>query len=143
MLKVRAAQVSDLKAVSEMYRDELRREPSVDKIAAHIRDYPSAVAEEEGSLIGFCYTSNFAPDILELANIVVSGERRNAGVGSRLLEHVEVQAVARFAAIILINSDLYPQGESKKRPATQFYLRHAYRILTATPDTRIFFKDLR
>jgi len=142
MFLVRTAQPSDLSAIFDMYRDELKREPRVERITAQIQDYPSAVAEDDGLLIGFCYTVKFAPDVLELANIVVSSDRRNTGVGGRLLAHVENQAASVFAAIILVNSDLYPQGKSEKRSATDFYQRHDYRIVTATRDTRIFFKDL-
>jgi len=142
MLQVRTAQASDLNAILHMFRDELKREPRVARTAARIKDLPSAVAEDNGSLVGFCYTADFAPDVLELANIVVSSDWRNSGVGGRLLAHVEAQASSTFTAIILVNSDLYPDGKSEKRPATNFYLSHDYRMIAATQGTRIFFKDL-
>ncbi|TQL59244.1 acetyltransferase (GNAT) family protein [Oryzihumus leptocrescens] len=126
-----------------MYRNELSREPHADRVAAQLATFPSAVAEDGGSLVGFCYTVNFAPDVLELANIVVAENRRNEGLGGILLQHVESQAAQTFAGIILVNSDLYPQGKTVKRPATDFYHKHGYRILTATAGTRIFFKDLK
>jgi len=143
MIRVRTACDGDLPAIFALFRDELGREPTPALTTVWVRDFPSAVAEDDEALVGFAYAKRFAPDVLELANIVVSADRRGAGLGQLLLAHVEATAVADYGGIILTNSDLYADGKTAKRPATAFYLRAGFELLAATAATRMFYKALR
>jgi GNAT superfamily N-acetyltransferase len=104
--------------------------------------FPSAIAQATGcGLIAFAFTTTFAPDILELANILVDSNWRNHDIGSQLLQVVEELAKERFNAIILVNSMLY-STVGKKRPATEFYRRAGYESILQTSDSLVFSKSL-
>jgi len=107
----------------------------------HISQFPSAVLVAADAVAGFVYTTDFAPDILELANIFVAPEHRNGGHGEELVAYVEAAAKEQFSSIILVNSMLYTSAE-QKRPATRFYTRLGYKIIGSTQYTNIFYKEL-
>jgi len=143
MIDVRTANAGDLPAIFALFRAELDREPREADTADWVRDFPSAVVAVDGSLVGFAYAKRFAPDVLELVNLLVATRCRGAGLGQLLLAHVQAAARADYAGIILTNSDLYPDGAVAKRPATAFYLRNGFQLLTSTGPTRIFYRALR
>jgi GNAT superfamily N-acetyltransferase len=91
--------------------------------------------------VAFAFTTSFAPDILELANILVGSNWRNRDIGSQLLEMIEKLAQEHFLAIILVNSMLYPTV-GKKRPATEFYIRAGYEGVMHTSKSVVFGKSL-
>jgi GNAT superfamily N-acetyltransferase len=134
----------DLEAVAALFRAELGREPDLERLTGWTSAHPAAVLEELAPsgrvLVGFAYSCGFAPDVLELANIVVSARLRGCGAGSRLLEHLAHLARVSYAAIILVNSDLY--ASAGKRDASSFYERAGYERVATTPSTQVFFKQL-
>tara|TARA_R110000868_G_scaffold323558_1_gene584499 strand:- start:110 stop:556 length:447 start_codon:yes stop_codon:yes gene_type:complete len=93
-------------------------------------------------MVGFIYSHDFAPDILELYNIYVCRALRGKSVGSRLLQAFEKDARYRdYNAVLLFNSDAYETAQ-KKISAAPFYLKHGYQKIAMTPQTKIFFKNL-
>ncbi len=142
-LSIRSGGISDLEAIAHLYRTQLGREPDLDRIGQHLEGFPSAIAEVTGfGVIAFAFTTDFAPDILELANILVDSDWRNHNIGSQLLDVIENLAKERFNAIILVNSMLYSiVGE--KRPASNFYLKAGYQNILRTPSSVIYGKSFQ
>ena len=139
---IREGGLRDLDGIASLFRSDLGREPDTNRIGQHLTGFPSAVAEADGfGLVAFAFTTSFAPDILELANILVSSKWRDHDIGSRLLEKIEKLAQEDFSAIILVNSMLYPTA-GKKRPATDFYLRAGYEGVMQTSNSVVFGKSL-
>jgi GNAT superfamily N-acetyltransferase len=107
-----------------------------------LKEFPATVAFDGVKMIGFAVTNRFAPDILELANIFVSAEFRNKNIGSFLLNFLESQIKETdYKALILVNSDLYKNRDSK-RSAENFYLKNGYRLSFQTADSKVFYKNL-
>jgi GNAT superfamily N-acetyltransferase len=139
---IRVGGISDLEAIAQLYRIQLGREPDLIRIGHHLEEFPSAIAEVPGfGVVAFAFTTDFAPDILELANILVDANWRNRAIGSQLLELIENLAKERFNAIILVNSMLY-SIVGKKRPAGDFYLRAGYQNILKTPSSSVYGKSL-
>jgi GNAT superfamily N-acetyltransferase len=135
--------VSDLDAIAQLYRTQLGREPDLARIGQYLEEFPSAIAEVAGfGIVAFAFTTRFAPDILELANILVDANWRNRAIGSQLLELIEDLAKESFSAIILVNSMLY-STVGKKRLASDFYLRAGYQNILKTPSSFVYSKPLR
>jgi len=139
--QLEATRTEHLPGIFSLYRRYLAREPNEPRIAMHISQFPSAVLVTADAVAGFVYTTDFAPDILELANIFVAPEYRNGGHGEELVAYVEAAAKEQFSSIILVNSMLYTSAE-QKRPATRFYTRLGYKIIGSTQYTNIFYKEL-
>ncbi|MGH9917969.1 MAG: GNAT family N-acetyltransferase [Nitrososphaerales archaeon] len=138
---IRVASDEDVDDIAEVFARELGRPPDKQRIQKLMTEFPAAVAENGEEIVGFVYTTDFAPDILELANIVVKRGWRNRGLGHRLIELVESAAQSQFEAVILVNSMLYPiVGD--KWPATRFYEAQGYEILFETSESRMFMKRL-
>lgn len=127
--------------VCALFEQELGRLPRPGYIERCIEAYPSAGAWLSGRLIGFCYTDSFAPDILEISNILVDKRHRDRHVGAHMLQAVEDQCPGRYTAIILVNSMLY-QTIGTKRPASSFYLAHGYTAILNTRSSTVFAKDI-
>jgi GNAT superfamily N-acetyltransferase len=139
---IRKGEVSDLEDIARLHRTDIGRELDLGRLSQYLADFPSVVAEAtECGLIAFAFTTTFAPDILELANILVSNKWRNHGIGSQVLEKVEELAEERFSAIILVNSMLYSTF-GKKRPAAAFYKRAGYENILQTSGSVVFSKSL-
>jgi GNAT superfamily N-acetyltransferase len=134
-------QPEHLPGIFALYRRYLAREPNEARIAMHASQFPSAVLTLGEQVVGFVFTVDFAPDVLELANILIDPAHRLHGHGERLMAYVEAASKADFSSIILVNSMLYTSAE-QKRPATRFYLRLGYRLIAETQYTNIFYKDL-
>jgi N-acetylglutamate synthase-like GNAT family acetyltransferase len=139
--QVEPTRTEHLKEIYSLYRRYLAREPNEARIAMHISQFPSAVLLAADAVVGFVYTTDFAPDILELANIFISPEYRDREYGEELVAYVEAEAREQFSSIILVNSMLYTSAE-QKRPATRFYTRCGYEIIGSTQYTNIFYKKL-
>lgn len=127
--------------MADLFRRELRRPPNEELIASCIDEWPAAILLSGDELIGFAYTRRFAPDVLELLNIVVAESHRSRGLGGLLLKEIEESASEYFAAVVLINSDGY-EGAPTQRPATNFYVRNGYELIQRTSLTRVFWKSL-
>lgn len=132
----------DVDHVIALYRTYMRTNQTPERIAFLVHDYPSCKAVLEGRLVGFSYTSRFAPDVLEICNIYVDGSVQNAGLGTRILTHIHQQAaMGGYRAAILGNSRRYDTLLPKQDPRN-FYLRFGYRIILETEETTIYAKEL-
>lgn len=139
---VKPALAEQVETVLDLHRAILRRATlPTEYLRALIDQNPAFLAVVEAETVGFVYTRRFAPDILEVLNIVVAQDFRNHGVGAALLRAVEEAARPEFAAVILSNSRLHA-GTPGKRDASAFYLRNGYRLLYSTGPSNIFMKDL-
>ncbi|HEY4963788.1 MAG TPA: GNAT family N-acetyltransferase [Candidatus Saccharimonadales bacterium] len=142
-IDIRTASALDTKAIAILYWQDMLTEDRVVSIGQHISQFPAFVAEIGNQIIGFAYTEQIAPDVLELENLYVHETHRNRGIGSLLLNAVEVAAEGRYVAIELFNSDLYDNPVKGKRPATSFYLKRGYELILDTGNTRQFLKRLK
>jgi len=140
-LRLRRGEVDDAAGISALHVRETMRSCDPKWVAGHLRDYPSVVAHDGGRLVGFAYASQFAPDILEILNILVASDYRGKGIGSRLIRAIEESTAGCFGAILLVNSMLYT-GPPDKRPATAFYRRLGYNCVLSTDSSNLFAKVL-
>lgn len=125
-----------------LYRDFRSDWEPNPRLGVILDNYPSVVTVNNQELIGFAYCIEFAPDILELANIFVSEEYRCLNLGTSMLNSIERQIKdSKCSGLILCNSDSY-KSSKEKRPATNFYLNNKYKITAKTNNTRGFFKCL-
>lgn len=137
---IRTATVDDFAAIATLHERDNGHPTDPNALRASLRDYPAAVAEHNDTLVGFVFCGRFAPDILEVRNLLVATQHRSTGLGARLLQHIETRASTGWNAVILSNSDAYQTPG--KRPATAFYLRNGYTNVWSTPTTRVFRKTL-
>ncbi len=141
-ITLRTGLESDAPAIVEFYLSATGRQTHDWKIAEVIREFPSATAlGPNGDLAGFAYTRRFAPDILELLNLFVAPEYRRQGIATALLRHIEAEAAGRFAAIILVNSDLY-KATNDAAGVSRFYERNGYTKSFETKASRVFTRVL-
>lgn len=139
ILHIRKGTESDATNVSEAFQMFLGRTGDISYIKNSLTKYPSALAFKNEKLIGFAYCGFMSPDLIELANIALHPQERNAGIGTKLLQFIEDEASKNYDAILLTNSELY-EG---KRNASNFYTRNRYRLVAGTGQTNLFWKDLR
>lgn len=138
---IRKGNTNDLPAIITLFKEQLLRDPNEQLITDALRSYPSVVVHHHNEIVGFAYCGYMAPDLLELMNITVHTKHRASGVGSLMLQNLHAQAVSNYAAIMLTNSVLYTT-DSKKRAATNFYLRNGYELVASTGSTNMFWKLL-
>lgn len=137
---IRPASPADLPAIAALFEEENGRAPNHAYIGACLESYPGAVAIEGDRLEGFIYCNHFAPDILEVANLMVDTAARGMGLGSRLLDEVEHLARGTWASLILVNSTLY---EHPPRPSPAgFYLKQGFAVIHRTAATAVYVKAL-
>lgn len=137
---VRPAVRADLPAIAALFEQENGRAPNHAYIGDCLENYPSAVAEDGDVIAGFIYCNRFAPDILEIANLMVGETVRGTGLGTGLLEEVEQQARGKWASLILVNSTLY---EHPPRPSPAgFYLKRGFALIHQTAATAVHAKAL-
>ena len=141
MVTLRAGAPSDAERLSAMIARELEREISADSIRPRLVDHPSRVAENGEEIVGFVYCQRFAPDLLEVANVLVTRSQRDRGLGSRLLTTLEEAVTPEIGGLVLVNSDL-SRGPGGRRPDA-LYVRCGYRLVFETAVSRVFAKRLR
>jgi len=140
-VKLMRAKSEDATAIVSLFRDIADKELDVKKVEGCIDEYPSVLAISGAKLVGFVYSSSFAPDILELLNIAVLEAHRDSGIGSMMLSEIETQASQQYRAVILVNSVLYASRKPKKL-AGNFYLKNGYKLVHTTGSTTVFIKSL-
>jgi GNAT superfamily N-acetyltransferase len=113
----------------------------IGKIFDAISRFPCVIAKNDVNLIGFAFTSRFAPNILEVLNIFVSEDFRRKNIGTMILKKLEEQAFKITDAIILVNSILY-RSNKKKRLADKFYLKNGYKEVFHMSGTKIWLKPI-
>lgn len=141
-MTLRRGTEADAPAVCALLATQLLRDPDLNLVAQRLSDAPSALAFDGDALVGFAYCGAWAPDIMELLNILVADTHRSRGLGSRLLGVVEGEMPSGVRGILLENSDLHGTALGGKRPATSFYLANGYSAIADTGATRVFWKGL-
>ena len=140
---LRAGNELDAAAIRDLAISELGRTHTLVRLEGILEDYPSAVADRDGELSGFVLGDSFAPDIIEMTNLLVATAYRGQGLGTRLIEAFEIAARERYRAIVLTNSSLRAIKHGTKRSAVPLYLRLGYEEIYKTADTTLLAKTLR
>ena len=131
---LRPGRPADARAIADLIRRENHRPADIVAIAQSLASAPSVVALDRGELVAFFYGRPFAPDIVEMQNMLVAASHRRLGLGRRIVEHAETALrEAGYRAAIGANSILH-RGATPERcmAARAFWLRMGWRIVLAT-----------
>lgn len=140
-LTVRSFHEGDLPGIVTLLRDHIRREPDAGLLSSWTAAFPAAVLVHGSRVMGFACSTRFAPDVLELTNLLISPDLRNHGWGALVLTHFEGVARECYLGVIAVNSSGY-DGPADKRSATAFYERSGYSVIARTNWTNVLYKDL-
>ena len=133
-IRIRPGRPADAPAIADLIHRENRRAADEAAIALSVASAPSVVALDGDELVGFFYGRPFAPDIVEMQNMLIAERHRRAGLGREMVARAEDDLRrAGFRAAIGANSVLHP-GASPERcmAARAFWLRMGWRIALAT-----------
>lgn len=141
-LTIGALHRGDLPAVGELFAAHTGRPADLATLARWVDGWPSAGARTPEGLVGYAVCRGFAPDVAELAALLVAPASRDRGVGAHLVAHVEDACRARdLAAVVTVSSSGYRvQGE--KRSSRPFYEGLGYRVVLETAATAVLAHDL-
>lgn len=131
---LRPGRPADAPAIADLIRRENRRPADVDAIAWSLASAPSIVAHEGDELVAFFYGRPFAPDIVEMQNMLIAERHRGRGLGRQIVERIEDDLRhAGYRAAVGANSVLH-RGTSPERcmAARAFWVRMGWRIALAT-----------
>jgi GNAT superfamily N-acetyltransferase len=140
-LGLRPGTTADAEAIRSLQVRELGRDLVAERARGLIQDFPSVVLDEDDELAGFAYSVELAPDILQLANLLIARRLRGAGLGAAILSELERVASPRYASIIAVNSSLYAPF-AREADAGGFYAAAGYELVHETSRSRIFAKAL-
>ena len=134
--------VDDIGEMRSIYLSYLDTGLPVERLKYLIEKFPAKGAFENNKVVGFCYTNDFAPDILSIANIFISEEHRSKGLGEKILNEIFSEAKKlKYVSAILSNSDLYDTKLEKKSP-NSFYTKLGFHILFQTTNTIVYLKNI-
>ena len=131
---LRPGRPGDAPAIADLILRENQRPADTDAIAASLASAPSVVALEGDELVAFFYGRPFAPDIVEMQNMLVAERHRARGLGRKIVGRAEDDLRrAGYHAAVGANSVLHP-GTSPERcmVARAFWIRMGWRIALAT-----------
>ena len=131
---MRTGEPADAEAIAELIRRENHRPADVEAIAVSLATAPSIVALDGDEMVAFFYGRPFAPDIVEMQNMLIAASHRRRGLGRAMVARIEDDLrAAGFRAAIGANSILHP-GTTPERcmAARAFWVRMGWRILLAT-----------
>lgn len=134
----------DAAAIADLIRRENHRPADEAAIAVSLATAPSVVALDGDELVAFFYGRPFAPDIVEMQNMLIAGSHRRRGLGRTMVARIEDDLrAAGYRAAIGANSILHP-GATPERcmTARAFWLRMGWRILLATGGSVILVRWL-
>lgn len=131
---LRAGTPADAPAVAALIRRENRRPADEAAIAASLASAPSVVAVDGDELVAFFYGRPFAPDIVEMQNMLIAGRLRRLGLGRRMVARLEDDLrAAGYRAAIGSNSVLHRNTTPERCMAARaFWLRMGWHIVLAT-----------
>ena len=120
MLNVRLGGLADAPALLALHVRESYRPTTLTAVSRALESLPSALALDDDTLVGFCYSRRYNDQILELSDMFVTPACRHRGLGARLLECVEREATPHFNYILIRNAATYPGHRFSRRDATLF-----------------------
>jgi GNAT superfamily N-acetyltransferase len=127
-ISIRPARLDDRAEIMMLYERESCRHMDADRIRRRLEQLPAIVAHEGNELVGFIHARRFAPDVVELSQMVISSRLRGRGIGSAMVAAMEQALVdAGFHAAVFSNSWLHPGNTPENsRRARAFWRRHGY-----------------
>lgn len=132
----------DLRAVGELFTGHTGRPADLEAMARWMADAPAAAARRGGMLIGYLIGKRFAPDVVELASLLVHPDHRGHGVAGALISEVEQLSVAQgYAGAVVVTSSGYQTLKPKAATAGLFE-RHRYRPVLSTAITTVLGRNL-
>ena len=142
--RLRQGLPADAPAIAELIRRENNRPADEAAIAVSLATAPSVIAEEDGGLVGFLYGRPFAPDIVEMQNMLVAASHRRRGLGRMMVDRAEDDLRrAGYRAAIGANSILHPGANPERCVAARaFWLRMGWHILLATGGSVVLLRWL-
>jgi ribosomal protein S18 acetylase RimI-like enzyme len=128
---------ADLPDVGALFERRTGRPADLDLLGAWIADAPSAGARLDAELVGYAICKRFAPDLVELASMLVAAGARRRGIGTALLRSLhEAVASAGVAGVVVVTSDGY-EVQEERTDAVAFYRSVGYEVLLATAATHV------
>lgn len=124
----------DALAIAALIRRENRRPADVAAIATSLGTAPSILAFDGPEMVAFFYGRPFAPDIVEMQNMLIAQSHRRRGLGRAMVARIEDDLrEAGYRAAIGANSILHPGATPERCMAARaFWVRMGWRILLAT-----------
>lgn len=139
-MTIRGIAPDEVEIVAALHERQNERPANRSYIERCIAEFPSAISFHRGEVSGFAYCTRFAPDLLELTNILVTTAHRGRGVGSLLLRHLEAQSARDWAGIVLSNSALW-NAPTRQSPLP-FYSKNGFQVIWETRHTTVMAKSL-
>lgn len=139
---IRTLDESDLAAVDGLFRAHTGRPADLDLLRTWIDGWPSAALEVDGSVRGYAVCCSFAPDIAEIAAVLVAPEVRGDGAGTALVAHVIGEARRRgLRSLVTVSSSGY-EVLGPKRSARPLYEAQGFETVWTTGATDVLFLRL-
>lgn len=133
-LIMRPGDPGDAEAIADLIRRENHHPADAAAITTSLASAPSLVAIDAGVMVAFFYGRPFAPDIVEMQNMLIAASHRRRGLGKAMVARIEDDLrAAGYRAAIGANSVLH-RGATPERcmAARAFWVRMGWRILLAT-----------
>jgi GNAT superfamily N-acetyltransferase len=133
-IRMRRARPADAVAIADLIRRENHRPADEAAIALSLASAPGIVALDGRELVAFFYGRPFAPDIVEMQNMLVAASHRRRGLGREIVLRTEEELRrSGYRAAIGANSVLHPGASPERcKAARSFWLRMGWRIALAT-----------
>lgn len=127
-IAIRRARPEDRAEIMALYARENCRHMDADRIRRRLEQLPAIVAHEDDELVGFIHARRFAPDVVELSQMVIASRLRGLGLGTAMVAAMEGALVdAGFRAAVFSNSWLHPGNTpDASRRARAFWRRRGY-----------------
>ncbi len=141
---IRRGEPGDASAIAELIRRENHRPADETAIATSLAGAPSIVALEGGEMVAFFYGRPFAPDIVEMQNMLIADSHRRRGLGRTMVARIEQDLrEAGYRAAIGANSILHPGATPERCMAARaFWVRMGWRIILATGGSVVLMRWL-
>ena len=143
-IRMRPGVPDDAPAIADLIVRENHRPADRAAIASSLATAPSIVALDGGEMVAFFYGRPFAPDIVEMQNMLIAASHRRRGLGRALVARIEEDLRrAGYRAAIGANSILH-RGTTPERcmAARAFWLRMDWRIILATGGSVVLMRWL-
>lgn len=144
-IRIRTASISDVKALLDIYRPYVEKTaitfeydvPSLEEFQSRIRHtlekYPYLLAEQDGEILGYAYTSAFvgraAYDWAAETSIYLRENRRHMGLGRKLYQALEMVSQAQNLTNLYACIG-YPEREDEylTNNSVEFHTHLGYRL---------------